>query len=248
MLVNYGRAVTESDVVRPLDDGLGRLSDQGVAYCKARFECNLDKTVTYRYRHNTDQGAWGYQAWVAGHGFNEIYCQTDVNEQLEAFLSILESKMDLFSPYKTTVRPEKDPPWINPYIKQLIKKRRRVYHREGRSQRWKAMMKKVRKLVKRWSGNYWEHQKRELLKSDASRVFFENVKAYSSKKRPPQFDMKSILPGLEDSEVAEKLADLFNGISCKFKGLDPADIPVTFSSPVQMLSPEQVALRLKQFK
>ena len=248
MLVNYGRMVTESDVVQPLDDGMGRHSDHGVAYCRAKFESRVEKTVSYKYRHFTDQGAQAFQSWISTHDFGDTYEHTDVNDQLAAFLHTLESKMDLFFPYKTTVRRESDPPWINPYVKQLIKKRRRVYHREGRSQKWKDLMKKVRKLVRKRASRYWEHQKRGLLQGDASRLFFKNVKAYSSKERPPQFDVRSILPGLSDPEVAEKLADHFNGISCEFEGLDPADIPVTFSSPVQVLSPAQVALRLKQFK
>ena len=248
LLVNFSRAVVESDVLSPLDDGQGRVSDHGVAFFRAKFESQLDRKVTYKYRHFTDQGAASFQTWIAGHDFNAVYNCEDVNDQLSTFLAVLEEKMDLFFPYKTTIKRERDPPWINPYVRQLIKRRRRVYHREGRSRKWKALMKKVRKLVKKRAGKYWEHQKRGLLSNDASRVFFKNVKAYSSKERPPQFDVRTILPGLGDAEVAERLADHFNGISCEFQGLDPNEVPMTFSSPVQVLRPEQVALRLKQFK
>ena len=248
MFVNFNRLVTESDVLPPLDDGLGRQSDHSLAYFRARFESRLEKTVSYTYRHYTDQGARDFQNWIAGHDFAEVYGSCDVNQQLDSFLAVLEARMNLCFPTKTTVKREGDPPWINPYVKQLIKKKRRVYHREGRSGKWKTLMKKVRKVVKKRAGKYWEHQKRELLRGDASRVFFKNVKAYSSKERPPQFDVRTILPGLNDTQVAEKLAEHFNGISCEFEGLDPADIPATFSSPVQILTIEQVAARLKQFK
>ena len=109
-------------------------------------------------------------------------------------------------------------------------------------------MKRVRKLVKKRAKNYWDHQKRDLLKADASRVFFKNVKAYSSKEKPAQFDVRSLLPGKTDQEVAESLADHFNGISCEFEGLDPDNVPETFSSPVQLLTQEAVKTRLIQFK
>ena len=62
--------------------------------------------------------------------------------------------MNEFFPYKTTVRRERDPPWINPHVRALIKKRRRVYHREGRSEKWKSQLKKVRKLVRKRAANY----------------------------------------------------------------------------------------------
>ena len=56
-------------------------------------------------------------------------------------------------------------------------------------------MEKVRKIVKTRAADYWAHQRRDLLKGDASSVFFKNVKAYSSKENPVQFDVRSLLPG-----------------------------------------------------
>ena len=247
-LVNFPRAVTESDVLPPLDDGAGRESDHKIAYFRAKFQSNIDKRVSYRYRHYTDSGAAGFQAWISGFDFAAVYNCNNVNDQLSELLRVLESQMDRFFPYKTTVKRESDPPWINPYVRQLVKRRRRVYHREGRSAKWKSLMKKVRNLVKKRANNYWNHQKRELLGGDASRVFFKNVKAYSSKERPAQFDVRTLLPGLPDCEVAERLADHFNGISCEFEGLDPARVPSTYSSPVQLLSEDAVRKRLMQFK
>ena len=248
-LVNFSRSISESDVLPPLDDGMGRISDHSIAFFKARFRVEIDKKVTYRYRHFTDDGAQKFQSWIALHDFREVYSEVDVNLQLEAFLSTLRRKMDEYFPYKTTVRRERDPPWINPHVKALIKKRRRVYHREGRSIKWKSLMKKVRKLVKKRAQNYWEHQKRNLLSADAGRTFFKNVKSYNCKERPPQFDVCSLFSStLTDAEISEKLADHFNGISLEFDGLDPASIPETYSSPVQILTPLEVANRLRKFK
>ena len=247
-LTNFPRAVSESDVLPPLDDGYGRVSDHKIAYFRAAFRSNIEKKVSYRYRHYTDSGAAGFQAWISQHDFGPVYSCQDVNDQLEVFLRTLDRQMDVFFPYKTTTRRERDPPWINPYVRQLIKKRRKVYHREGRSGRWKELMKKVRKLVKKRAGNYWNFQKRDLLRPDASRVFFKNVRAYSSREKPAQFDVRTILPGRTDEAVAECLADHFNGISCEFEGLDPDSVPQTFSSPVQVLTREAVTARLSHFK
>ena len=248
-LVNFGRAIVESDVLAPLDDGFGRESDHRVAFFRARIRTPKVPIISYKYRHFSEEGARNFQAWISSHSFAEVYQFSNVNDQLDAFLGTLESKIDVFFPYKTTTRRANEPPWINPYIKQMIKKRRRVYHREGRSVKWKALMKKVRNLVRKRAKNYWEHQKKQLLKDDASRIFFKNVKAYSSKERPPQFDVRSIFEkGLSDNHIAEKLADHFNGISSEFDGLDPTQIPQTFSSPIQMITREAVTRRLISFK
>ena len=248
-LVNFSRSIVESDVLPPLDDGLGRQSDHGLAFFKAKYDVLPTKRVSYRYRHFTDQGASKFQNWVSTHNFDRVFTASNVNEKLGVFLEELHGKMEELFPYKTTVRRESDPPWINPHVRALIRKRRRVYHREGRSDRWKALMRKVRKLVRKRAAGYWAHQKRNLLSPDASRTFFKNVKSYNCKERPPQFDVRSLFPpNLDDESVAEKLADHFNGISMEFGGLDPAAVPQTYSSPVQILHVNQVANRLRKIK
>ena len=248
-LVNIRRSISESGTLPPLDDGQGRESDHKVAFFKADFPVQNAETITYKYRHFTAEGAACFQNWVSTHSFDNVYVRDDVNEQLSAFLGVLEDKMNEFFPLKTTTRRVSDPPWINPYIRTMVKKRRKIYHREGRSANWKSLMKKVRKLVKKRARNYWNHQKEELLKKDASRVFYKNVKAYSSKERPSVFDVRTIFdPTCTDVEVAEKLATHFNSISSEFDGLDPDSIPATYSSPIHVLTPAEVALRLVRFK
>lgn len=76
------------------------------------------------------------------------------------------TKMNQFFREKTTVRREKDPPWVNPQVMALKRKRQRIYHGEGRLVMWKSLMKKVRNLVRKRAGRYWEHQKRNLSAPD----------------------------------------------------------------------------------
>ena len=248
-LVNFGRAVSESDTLRPLDDGLGRESDHLVAFFRATVPRARLPVVKYRYRHYTDEGARRFQQWVENHNFGAVYGLAEVNGQLDCLLRELGEAMDLCFPYRTTVRRESDPPWINRHVRAIIRKRRKVYHREGRSPRWKELMKAVRKLVKKRARNYWKHQKRTLLQKDASRSFFKNAKAYSSREKPASFDVRSLFPGgRSDSEIAEDLADHFNGISSEFNGLDPADVPLTYSSPIPFITEQQLVQRLKSFK
>ena len=98
-----------------------------IAYFKSKFEIIPDKTISYIYRHFTDEGAEKFQNWIASYVFEGVFSSDDVNIQLESFLRALGRKMDEFFPMRTTI--------INPHMKALIRKRRRVYHREGRSVR-----------------------------------------------------------------------------------------------------------------
>ena len=140
-LTNISRSIYESDTLPPLDDGQGRVSDHLISYFKADISAPVAKKIKYSYRHYTDEGAARFQQWIASYDFAPIYEIMDVNDKVEALMSCLTCTMDLCFPYKTTCRREKDPPWINHKVRALIKKRRKLYHREGRAERWRALKK-----------------------------------------------------------------------------------------------------------
>lgn len=83
---------------------------------------------------------------------------------------------------------------------------------------------------------------------DARRNFFRNVKAFKSKDRPQPFDVRSLLPGKTDQEVADSLAVFFNRISSEFDPLEPQDIPQTHDRALPRLALYQVAGRIRVFK
>ena len=110
-------------------------------------------------------------------------------------------------------------------------------------------MKSSHEEARKKAVKYWENQKKTMFKGDANRAFFKNIKSYNSKEKPPNFDMGSLFEsGCSDAQVAEGLADHFNGISCKFDGLNPDQIPHTFSCPIPALTREQVAKKLQTIR
>lgn len=62
------------------------------------------------------------------------------------------------------------------------------------------------------------------------------------------FDVRPLLPGLTDQEVAEKLADYFNQVSREFDPLSPGQIPCTMDSAIPRLKEYEVAKRIKNFR
>ena len=122
------------------------MSDHLVSYFKAAIKKARQPLVRYKYQHYTDKGAAKFQAWISLRDFSSMLEKQDPNEQLSDFLGSLEGAMNVCFPYKTTVRRERDPPWINRYVRAIIRKRRKVYHRESRSTKWKELMKQVRRL------------------------------------------------------------------------------------------------------
>ena len=185
-LVNFGRSIEQSGTLPPLDDGQGRVSDHMMAFFKASIRKQRTKRVSYTYRHYTDEGATKFLEWISHHDFADIMASDSlgVNKQVDSLLDCLERPMDLCFPLKTTWPREGDPLWINKAVKKLFRKRRKVFHWEGRSDRWRYLKKRTADLIRERAEKYWNHQKQTLLQKDASRAFFKNAKAYQSREKP----------------------------------------------------------------
>ena len=156
--------------------------------------------------------------------------------------------MEEFFPLITVRRKSTDSPWVNNKIRKLIKRRRKVYRKEGRSAKWKRLKRLSDDLIDARRSRYLESQKQGLLVEDAARNFFRNVKAFQAKERPQQFDVRSLYPGLADQDVADELSRYFNRISSEFSPIESCQIPRTHDRALPRLEPYQVAGRIKAFK
>ena len=247
-LTNFGRVIFESDTLEPLETEEGNESDHRVAYFRAKFESNKEETITYTYRPFNARGAARFSALIAHANWSCVLDPTDVDEKVNAFQVMLDGWMDTCFPLKTITRRKSDPPWVNRTIRRLTYKRRGVYDREGRSPKWKKLMKKTRKLCRERAGKYLADQKSKLTGPGASRMFFKHMKSYNSREKPPDFNVADLYPGSTNLEVAEKLAEHFNAISKEFSGIAEGDIPDAHSNPPPVLTRHEVEARLKAFR
>ena len=247
-LVNFGRAVKEAGTLPPLETEDGRASDHRVAWAIAEFEKPLSKAVTYRYRAYTEEGAANFLSDLHSQSWQQVYDAGSTDEKAEIFATLIEALMDKNFKWKTVVRKESDPPWINDTLKRLWKKRRRIYDKEGRSPRWRRLKKKSSELYRKRAEKYVLNQKEKLTGPDASRNFFRHVKSYSCKERPKTFEITDLYPGKEDADVAEQLADHFSNVAGRQSGLHGKEIPTSYSKPRPVLDPLTVMNKLRSMK
>ena len=247
-LTNFGRSIKESRTLPPLETEDGRVSDHRIAYASAAFEKMNKGLITYTYREYTEAGADKFVEAVNRQDWACVYSELTASGKVEKLQAVLEKLMDSAFETKTTTRREQDPPWINDKVRRLIKKRRKIYDREGRSKPWKNLKKRSDKLIKKRAARYMERQKQILTSHDATRSFYKNVRAYKSKEKPPQFDVRELYQGEADLQVAENLAEHFNAISHEFTGLAEDDIPAAYSAPLPQLSCREVEKRLTDFR
>ena len=247
-LVNFGRLITESGSLRPLETENGNESDHRIAWARATFSKTPDKLVKYTYRAYTDSGAEAFLQDLNTQSWERVYNAQGTDSKTEIFQEIIDALLEKNFCWKTTTRRESDAPWINETLKKLWKKRRRVYDREGRSRRWKKLKKLSSALYRERATKYVQLQKDKLTGPQASKNFFKHVKSYSCREKPKIFEVPDLFPDLNNHQIAEKLAQHFSTIGGPQEPLLPADIPTSYSKPRPMLDPLTVMQKLKAMK
>ena len=79
--------------------------------------------------------------WLIGVPWDEVFHATGSNDKANAYEATLNAGVAEFFPLITTWRKDTDPPWINATVRRKIRRRRAVYEREGRSEKWKKLKK-----------------------------------------------------------------------------------------------------------
>ena len=140
---------------------------------------------------------------------------------------------------KTTKKKSNQPQWINSYVLCLISIRRAIFRREGRSQEWKRIKKKTRRVISKRKKEFNKQRREKRLNCD-SRTFHKAVKAVISDEKTKHWTPRDMFPDLSAQQVADKCADYFNGISAQYEPLDLNKIPLTHESAPLRVTAQQV--------
>ena len=77
--------------------------------------------------------------------------------------NIFENAMESSYERKNSFKKSSEPPWINQYIRQLIRKRRAIFRIFGRNAAWKAVKNKTKRLIKEHKKGYNKKKKESIL-------------------------------------------------------------------------------------
>ena len=246
--INFRRAVKASGTSAPLETEEGVPSDHSVAFLEAAFPKKSEKKTTYSYRAFTPKGAELFGQRLADVDLNTV-CECNTPDgSAESFQTIMDQLMSDCFVWRTTTRKQSEDPWIDDYLRKLWKRRRKVYDRDGRSPLWRVLTRKASKRYRKRMSKFLELQRKNLTSGQSARKFHKLVKAYSSREKPPDFDIRDIYPGKQNQDIAEELANHFNRISSEFEGLDSSKLPPLDNVQLPVLTHSEVSKRLRDFK
>ena len=134
--------------------------------------------MKYQYRYYNDDSVQKFQDWIVAQNWEEVASASGSNSKTEIYQKMVDAAIQECFPLITMRRKSTDLPWINAGIRRLIRRRKAIYKREGRSAAWKKLKKKTDRFIKFRKGKYEESQKLCLLADDAIRHFWKNCKTY----------------------------------------------------------------------
>ena len=252
MFTNWPDEVVESGCITPLEaehDGDSTWSDHQVQYLCSRVPRKEPvKWEVFSHRPITKSGEISFLAELEGQDWSLVLTAQGPNAKVGAFHSIIQDLTDRHFPLKITRRKESDLPWLDARARKMIKRKAAIFKSEGPSERWERARNDVDRYLDGRREEYVAKQREKFTGPNASAHFHKNVKAFCTAEKPKPFDVRTLLPGRSDGEVADEIANYFNAISREFSPLQPCQIPFTYDRPLDYLAPGQVEKMIRAAK
>ena len=232
-LANYYQ---KPECLEPLDadpETGGKKSDHKIVVARAITEINnkparAQKEV--KVRPITDSGMSKLQEWFVDQTWESVFKAESAHEKAALLQDMLMGALNKFLPEKTMKITSNDQPWISHRLKVLDRKRKRIFHKERRSERWKVLNKDFKKEIKNAKSDFYKKAVADLKTKNPGQWYSCLKKITSYDKNKEQVDIDEIRH-LEDQEQAEAIADKFTSIPNDYDALKSEDISIPhFSS------------------
>ena len=245
----------EPQCLDPLDpdpDKNGKKSDHRIVLFKpiSSLEQRVTRqTRSIKVRPITQSGIENMRNWFMEQTWKNVFEAETSHEKAEIFQNSLMEQFKINFPEKIRKVNSDDSPWITNHLKKLDRKRKRIYSKERRSEKWAKLDKLFKDEVKIAKKNFYHKMIADLRKKKPSQW-------YSSLKRISGFDQNrqnvaiEEINHLSDEEQAEKIADFFSSIPNEYEPLEKQDIeiPEFRKDDIPQFKPNQVWLLLMKVR
>ena len=108
---------------------------------------------------------------------------------------------------------DNDAPWFNNKNRKLCNKKKCIYKKEGKSERYLRAKTESDAAILESKKIFFDKILKKTEATKNSKCFYTAVKMLKSRDAPSKWDIRLMFPGEKDEEIAEKVALFFNEIS-----------------------------------
>ena len=163
--------------------------------------------------------------WFIDQTWEKVYQAESAHDKAEIFQSMLINILDEIFPEKERKISSDDQPWITQKLKKMDRRRRRIFHKQRRSEKWKSLNKLFKEEVKSAKAQFYKKTIADL-KMKSPGQWYSALKKMTSKDQMSQQINIDEISHLPDQEQAEIIADKFSSIQNEYEQLKTDEINV----------------------
>ena len=100
-----------------------------------------------------------WREWFIDKTWDEVYSAESAHEKAEIFQNIFLQKLDEIFPEKLRKISSDDQPFITHKLKQMDRKRKRIFNKERRSEKWKKLNKIFKAELKSAKSQFYQKKR-----------------------------------------------------------------------------------------
>ena len=154
-------------------------------------------------------GIMKMKEWFVDQTWEEVFKAETAHEKAELFQNILLKVLDEIFPERTRKISNDDQPWITHRLKVLDRKRKRIYRKERRSEKWSEMNKLFKKEMKTAKSSFYKKTVADLKIKNPSQWYSSLKRITSDDQTKQQVNIEEINHP-SDQAQAELIADNFH--------------------------------------
>ena len=207
------------------------------------------KKKTIRTRPIPESDIFKFEHEVAKYPWDEKFTNLTVDEQTEIFHNFLRSNLDRLFPEKCVNISSLDQAWMSPELKNLHRKMQREYFHKRKSEKYKKLKCKFKKLKRKSVKRFYSEFVSELKTTNPGK-WYQMAKRIGADCQTKFGDIiVESLSDLSNVQAAQKIAEHFASISNEYLPIDNSKLPSYLPAPPPpQVTEYDVYLRLVRLK
>ena len=164
--------------------------------------------------------------WFIDQTWDQAYNAQSAHEKAEIFQKLFIEQLNEVFPEKLRKISDDDAPWITFKLKKLDRQRKKIYHKERKSEKWRKLDKLFKQESKQAKAQFYKHSVEELKTKKPGQWYTCLKKITSQNQKKDEQPTVEELRHLSDQDQAEQIAAQFAAIQNEYDKLKKDDVSV----------------------
>ena len=247
VLMNKPGLVKSVAVCPPLQSDDGRTeSDHKIVEVSLRLVKGVRPVwETYEKRQMGNHRCESFLEELRVVDWSSVLKQKMLDKKVDNFNRIVANLINRHFPKKLCKMRSDDAKWMTDHIRREVNKRKKIFKKEGKSEKWQKQKAHTDSLISRRKKSYWEGETKAIAATSPAN-WWRATRAVMSDRREGQWDPGGLRADLSEEEVAEWMVNYFTDITADFEPLGDQPLEDEHIPPFLLVPAQVEKILLKQ--